>query len=410
MANEASNRPDELAELRARLEVAEQRLRRQEQYTDWILRASLEGFHLVGMNGEILDCNESFAALVGYHRSDLLHRSIATLDRRPPDELAALITEVVRRGALRFLAQHHHRDGRPMDVEISAHLADIDGERVFVCFSHPIGEQLARERALQASEAKLRAVFERTAMLIALLSPDGVLLEHNLRLAGIAGPIDQAAVGSAFWDMSFWSRDSDRRAVEACVRAAAAGTIRACEVELHAVDGRLVVVALQVGPLLDADGRCIQLLAEGYEVTDLRRAEAEREAAQRRLLTSQEETIRELSTPLIPLEDGVLVVPLVGRIDRVRAATLLERLLAGVVARRATVAILDITGISVVDAEVAASLIQTARAIKLLGARAILTGVQPAVAAHLVDLDIDLEGLVVVDSLQSALARVRARR
>ena len=410
MASDASSSPDEVEELRARLDVAVQRFRRQEQFTEWILRASLEGFHLVGMNGEILDCNESFAALVGYHRDDLLHGSIAALDRRPPAELGALIAEVARRGAMRFPAQHHHRDGRPIDVEISAHLADIDGERVFVCFSHSIAEQLARERALRASEAKLRAVFERTAMLIALLSADGALLERNLRLARVAGPLGPADAGAAFWDLSFWSRGSDRRAVEACVRAAGAGAIRACEVELRADDGRTVIVALQVGPLLDEHGRCVQLLAEGYEVTELRRAEAEREAAQRRLLTAQEETIRELSTPLIPIEDGTLVVPLVGRIDRVRAAALLERLLAGVVARRATAVILDVTGVSVVDAEVAASLIQAARAVKLLGARAILTGVHPAVATHLVDLGVDLDDLVVVDSLQTALARARARR
>ena len=66
MASDASSSPDEVEELRARLDVAVQRFRRQEQFTEWILRASLEGFHLVGMNGEILDCNESFAALVGY--------------------------------------------------------------------------------------------------------------------------------------------------------------------------------------------------------------------------------------------------------------------------------------------------------------------------------------------------------
>lgn len=409
MSDEAQVGKDEVAALRARLDALEEQLRRQELRSRWILRASLEGFHIVGMSGEILDCNEAFAEIVGYSRDELLTMHIGAIDRRPRAELEVLIGEIVRRGALRFLAHHHHSDGRAIDVEVSAHLVEIEGERFFAAFSHPITEQLERERALRASEAKLRAVFGRTSMLIALLSPAGALLERNERLAGLVGPAAEDAVGAAFWDMSFWSRDEDRRAVEACVRGAAAGATRTCEVELRGAGGRTAVVALQVGPLSDEPDGGGQLLAEGFEVTDLRRAEAEREAIRGRLLAAQEETIRELSTPLIPLEAGVVVMPLIGRIDRVRAAALLERLLEGVVARRATAAILDITGVPVVDAEVAASVQQAAQAVRLLGAQVILTGVRPEVAALLVDLGLDFRGLVTLGSLQSGLAWARAR-
>jgi anti-anti-sigma regulatory factor len=98
------------------------------------------------------------------------------------------------------------------------------------------------------------------------------------------------------------------------------------------------------------------------------------------------------------------------RIDRVRAAALLEHLLAGVAERRATTAILDITGVPVVDADVAAALVHAAHAVRLLGARALLTGVRPEVATTLVDLGLDLRGLVTLGTLQSGLAWARERR
>ena len=90
------------------------------------------------------------------------------------------------------------------------------------------------------------------------------------------------------------------------------------------------------------------------------------------MIDAQEATIRELSTPLIPLDAGILVMPLVGRLDRVRIEQLLERLLQGVVAQRAATVILDVTGVPVVDAEIADSLIRAAQAVKLLEAGEIM--------------------------------------
>lgn len=396
---------DELAALRARIAALEGQARRSE----WILRASLEGFHVVSTQGVILDCNDAFAGSLGYARDELLGAPIARLDRRPRAELDALTDEMIRRGAVRFVTHHFHRDGHPVDVEVSVHFVDLDGERFFAAFSHPITERLARERALRASEAKLRAVFDRTALLIALLTPAGALVELNRRLAALVGPRPDAPP-SDFWDMPFWTGDGDRREVAALVRDAAAGASRSAEVSLTRADGGLAHVALQIGPIADDVGRPALLLAEGFDVTDLRRAEAEREAIHRQLLAAQEETIRDLGTPLIPLEADILVAPLVGRIDRERAANLRERLLTGVVARRARAAILDVTGVPVIDAEVAAALVQAAQAVRLLGAEPILTGLRPELAAALVDLGLDLRGLATCGTLQDGLRAARARR
>ncbi|MGK3995445.1 substrate-binding domain-containing protein [Sorangium sp. So ce1024] len=113
--------------------------------------------------------------------------------------------------------------------------------------------------------------------------------------------------------------------------------------------------------------------------------------------------VRALGCPLIPLVEGVLLVPLIGELDGDRARQVLETVVEGVSRHGARSVLLDITGVPLVDAQVAHALQQTHRAAGLLGARVVLVGVRPEIAARLVALDIDLGDLVAHQSLSSAL-------
>jgi anti-anti-sigma factor len=114
--------------------------------------------------------------------------------------------------------------------------------------------------------------------------------------------------------------------------------------------------------------------------------------------------VREMSIPVIPLQDRVLVLPLVGTIDSERARDLTERLLEAVRQTRALVILLDITGVPVVDTAVAQAIIQAANAARLLGAEVVLVGVRSEVAQTLVTLGVSMEGLVTKSNLQSGIA------
>lgn len=114
-------------------------------------------------------------------------------------------------------------------------------------------------------------------------------------------------------------------------------------------------------------------------------------------------TIREMSSPVIPVMEGILVMPIVGTLDSERAQRVMEDLLAGVERGRARVVILDITGLAMVDTAVAHALIEAARAAQLLGARPILVGISPAVAETLVHLGVDLGELRTAATLQEGL-------
>jgi PAS domain S-box-containing protein len=157
-------------------------------------------------------------------------------------------------------------------------------------------------------------------------------------------------------------------------------------------------------PIHDASGKAVALCGIPTDITSLKRAEAERTALQEQIIASQEAALRELQTPLMPIADQVLAMPIVGAVDAARAAQIMETLLKGITAMRAHTAILDITGVRGINAEVAEALVRTARAARLLGARVVLTGIGPAVASALIELRVDIEGIVTRGTFQSGIA------
>jgi rsbT co-antagonist protein RsbR len=117
----------------------------------------------------------------------------------------------------------------------------------------------------------------------------------------------------------------------------------------------------------------------------------------------QAQTIRELSTPVIQIWDEILMLPLIGMIDTARAQQVMENLLEAVVKSGASIVIIDITGVPLVDTAVVRHLIDTTAAMQLLGAEAVLTGVSPQNASTLVKLGVDLSRVTTRGSLQSGL-------
>lgn len=146
----------------------------------------------------------------------------------------------------------------------------------------------------------------------------------------------------------------------------------------------------------DADGKPTRIMGMEIDISERREAE--------RVIEEQSRRLMELSTPMIPISDEVVVMPLVGAIDAARAEQVLGALLHGLGRARANVAILDVTGVSLIDSQVASAIVHAARAVRLLGARAVLTGVRPDIASILVGLGIDLGDIVVRATLQSGIA------
>jgi rsbT co-antagonist protein RsbR len=125
--------------------------------------------------------------------------------------------------------------------------------------------------------------------------------------------------------------------------------------------------------------------------------------AKEQLIENQQVAIRELSTPVLQIRDGLLLLPTVGVIDSNRARQMTDHLLQAIRAHRAKVVVIDITGVPAVDSMVANHLVQVVEAARLLGARALLTGLSADVAQTLVRIGVDLTAIRTSGSLQDGI-------
>lgn len=123
-----------------------------------------------------------------------------------------------------------------------------------------------------------------------------------------------------------------------------------------------------------------------------------------RMIERQQMAIRELSTPIIEVWDSVLCLPVVGVLDSIRSAEITEAILDKVVQRGATHVIIDITGIEVMDTNTADHFLRMARAVRLLGADCVLTGISPAIAQTIVQMGVEMGDVTVHRTMRHALA------
>ena len=122
-----------------------------------------------------------------------------------------------------------------------------------------------------------------------------------------------------------------------------------------------------------------------------------------RIIRQQQDSIRELSTPVLPVRERLLILPIIGVLDRERARQLTVQLLSGIRTHRAKVVVVDITGVPDVDESVANHLVQTVDASRLMGASVIITGLSPEIAQTLVTIGVDLSKMNTVGDLQGGL-------
>ncbi len=122
-----------------------------------------------------------------------------------------------------------------------------------------------------------------------------------------------------------------------------------------------------------------------------------------RVITEQQAAMLALSTPVLQIRDQILVLPLIGTIDSARAAQIVEQLLNSIVETQASIVIIDITGVPLIDTAVANHLIKTIQAAKMLGADTVITGISPANAQTLVTLGVDLSMMTTKGNLRAGV-------
>lgn len=122
-----------------------------------------------------------------------------------------------------------------------------------------------------------------------------------------------------------------------------------------------------------------------------------------RTINAQQEELRETATPITEIWDGVLTLPIIGTLDSSRTMLMMEALLNRIASDRASAVVMDVTGVRSINSQVSHHLIQMVRAIQLMGADAILTGIRPEIARALTSLNIDLGNVTTRASLSDGL-------
>ena len=369
--------------------------------------------YAIDAEGRITAVSDQWLEMLGYVREEVMGRSALDFvaEHKRQNALEVNIPRLIADGIVRDVPEQFvKKNGEMLDVLLSSVV--VRGATAEI--SHTltvlvdVTERLRAEQALRESEERYRCIVDLAPMAI-VVHRAGKVVFANAKAAQMHGgtsPSDM--IGKSPFD--FIHPDDRPIVAERMRRMRDLGEeVPGAEEKFIRFDGSWFLGEVMARPVVFDGEPATQVLytdiTEQEQIKEaLRRAEV-----QEQLLRTQEETLRALSAPIIPLGDGVVVIPLIGRITAERADTLLTSLAEGVVAQSARVTIIDVTGVPSVDEGVADALVRTAAAIRLLGARVILTGIQPAMARTLVERGADLGGIVTRGLLREGIAYATRR-
>lgn len=310
----------------------------------------------------------------------------------------------------------HSADGRPI-ASTAAVLADSFGAHDAAFWQRALGEAQVDSLTL-ADGTRYRTLYaplnpdEATGMLYSVtLSTSAIqsfrraIIGQNVIVLGLLALIGGLVI------VSLTRRLIVRPLNELGVAAAKIG---AGELDVDLATER----ADEIGRLSNNFGAMAERLRRSFAALDARNQDLEQERTQidQARVQLQDEvhqaqrTIRQMTMPLIPIDRQTIIMPLLGALDAARAERMLDTLLSGVETSRARVAIIDITGVPVVDLQVAQLLLQAVQGVRLLGARVIITGIQPEVAQSIVGVGVELDALQTYGTLDQAISAARTSR
>jgi PAS domain S-box-containing protein len=249
------------------------------------------------------------------------------------------------------------------------------------------------------------ALVEGIADGILITTIDGVITYANQAFQAMMG-YGEAIVGMHLNELI---AHEERRFVPAVIqRLIQAGTWQGTRTYLRG-DGSTFDANISLVLIRDAAGQPHSRAAIVRDLTRQRRLEQEQLLLQEQVIAAQQSQLRDLSTPVLRLAPGVIVVPLTGGVDRQRAGEIVEALLGAVARQPTATAIVDITGLAALDQPISHLLLRTAQALKLLGTQVVVTGIQTDLRISLAALGLEQLGVTFHATLQDAVDEVLGR-
>ena len=254
----------------------------EERYRSLFGKAS-EGISIISPDGHLIEVNESFARMHGYSTAELLQMNIKDLDT---PKTAMLIPERMRRllaeEILSIEVEHHHKDGHVFPMEVSANLISIGGEPFIQCFHRDITDRRRAEEELRRTNELFRSAFEEAPGGMCLVSPEGRFLRVNNAFCTMLERPESELPGMAFMDVT---HPEDRSASREWVGKILAGeeVPKTLEKRYLRKSGHVLWGIVGSFLLRSDDGVPLFFITHIQDITDRKRAEAEKEKLQAQL-------------------------------------------------------------------------------------------------------------------------------
>ena len=360
---------------------------------------------LLDLEGRVQSWHPGAERLTGYQTEEILGRPVATFFTAD-DVRSGLagqgLAEAARVGRFEAEGWRVRKDGSRFwaSVVLSPIRDELGTVQGYVEVARDQSERREQELILRGAEQMLAAI---TDYEVIRLDPDGSIRSWNPGAERLNQYTEAEVLGH---HVSMLYTEEDKTGGLATREMTAAAQDGRFESEGWRVrkDGSRFWAWVVLAPIVDVDGT-----VQGY-VKVARDLSERRE--QEQLVQRQRDEILELSTPVIQVWDRVLVLPIIGTLDSLRAARLTESLLERISLEQAEVVILDVSGVPAIDTDVAQHLLKTVEAARLMGTVSVLSGVRPETAQAMVHLGIDLGNLrcrtTLKEALQLALQMVNA--
>ena len=363
-----------------------------------------EGISWVQPDGTFAYANDTFCDIMGYSREEMLALSVFDIDPLMSHETWPAVWQSIREKSPALETKHRAKDGHLIDVEVVFNYLQYEGKEYNCTYVLDITERKRAEEALRAERNILRTLIDNLPDNIYVKDTESRFILNNtahLHNLGVTSQVE--ALGKT--DLDIFPRDlaTQYLADEQRIIQSGQPLINREEMVQDQTTGETLWHLTTKVPLRDSQGQVTGLVGMSRNITAQKQAEAERERLQQQIIEAQQQAIAELSTPVIPIMDRIIVLPLLGSIDSLRARDITRTLLAGITQHRAKIVILDVTGVGLMDTGIVNHLNKTIQAARLKGAQTIVTGMSDAVAEAIVDLGIDWSGIQTLADLQTGL-------
>ncbi|MCT0224610.1 PAS domain S-box protein [Synechococcus sp. CS-1328] len=372
------------------------------------------------MDGEILSANENFLNFLGYKLNEILgkhHRIFLDATYAKTKDYKDFWNRLSQGDFVRGEFKRLGKGGKEVWLQATyTPVKDSNGEVVKVV---KIASDVSEAKLISSNNAGMIAGIEK-AMAVVEFKPDGTILAANQVFADLTG-YSLAEIKGLHHRIMVDPDYAQSEEYTEFWRSVSSGVIQHGRFRRITKDGDDIWLQSTYTPIFNPDGELIKIVKFAYDVTTSVRQSKELELALEESHRAKELeialakvneaekarremdlAIQEISTPVTPIWEGILLLPLVGILDSTRASSIMTKSLEMISQKRAKIFVLDISGVATVDTAVANQLIKITKATQLMGCDAIISGLSPAIARTIVELGVNVGEIRTTATLRDA--------